>query len=737
MANNWKINETIDLKRGIDGIKVWPHALLVTGDENAHEWNVSVLDDGKPAVLNGQIRAYFVRSDGATVTATGNIDGNIAKITMPEACYAYEGDLQAVMQLIESDVSVTISALLLRVRQISTDVIVDPGSEIPSLDDLLAQIEKLKQTMKDANSAIAGANSAKDAANEAASSANNAASAANKAKADADEATKNANDATTAANDAKDAANTAATNANTATDKANAATSNANSATENANEAAAAISNMTTSAHQVESDGIPTATVSMEDGHINIDFGIVKGDNGENGIDGKDGITPKLGVGTVNTGDPGTMAKVDISGSNENPELNFTIPRGQKGDQGKPYTIKGSAYQSLDALQNAIKNPEVGDQYNVGVDAPYNVYRWTGTAWEDQGKLQGPAGKDGAPGGTGPAGPQGVAGVSIGAITVTTDNTTSPNPTCVVTPGGIADGKQSFTLAFKGLKGATGAAGAQGPAGSQGATGPAGAAGPNTVSTSTTTNINGLIKGNGKTIQQATAGTDYTLPITYKTGEVATGDTWVDGKPIYRYVYSGVPTNPGGNEFVIDSNMNSSYVDKVISGVFVLQINSDPYFIVDSYGIGAAAPNWSVGALGVRGTKGLCVDIGVGFYGNGVHGLTVIVYFTKRTASDPPIAEGPSISLASIPNPAEAKADYIAMMAGIEIPDDAGTAAQSSPEGKDGPEFDGGETVHSKHYDDVNRYYAYDCWSVQMVQNAVGKWITKDECVKIIGEKYE
>ena len=38
MANNWKINETVDLQRGIDGIKVWPHALLVTGDENAHEW---------------------------------------------------------------------------------------------------------------------------------------------------------------------------------------------------------------------------------------------------------------------------------------------------------------------------------------------------------------------------------------------------------------------------------------------------------------------------------------------------------------------------------------------------------------------------------------------------------------------------------------------------------------------------------------------------------------------------
>lgn len=199
MANNWKINETVDLQRGIDGVKVWPHALLVTGDENAHEWNVTVMDNGKAASLGGTIRAYFVRSDGATVTATGSVAGNIATVTLPEACYAYEGDLSAVMQLLDGDVSVTLSALLLRVRQISTDVIVDPGSEIPSLDDLLAQIEKLKQATKDANAATSSANTAASEANTAAN---------------------RANGVIDAANDAADAANTAAENANKAAQNA-------------------------------------------------------------------------------------------------------------------------------------------------------------------------------------------------------------------------------------------------------------------------------------------------------------------------------------------------------------------------------------------------------------------------------------------------------------------------------------------------------------------------------------
>ena len=44
---------------------------------------------------------------------------------------------------------------------------------------------------------------------------------------------------------------------------------------------------------------------------------------------------------------------------------------------------------------------------------------------------------------------------------------------------------------------------------SAGARGPTGAAGPNTVTTSTTTNITGIIKGNGSVVSQAISGTDY------------------------------------------------------------------------------------------------------------------------------------------------------------------------------------------------------------------------------------
>jgi hypothetical protein len=69
-----------------------------------------------------------------------------------------------------------------------------------------------------------------------------------------------------------------------------------------------------------------------------------------------------------------------------------------------------------------------------------------------------------------------------------------------------------------GVKGDTGAAGAAGTAGADGAAGSPGAkgdqgdpgaAGPNTVSTTTDTNITGILKGDGAHVGAASAGTDY------------------------------------------------------------------------------------------------------------------------------------------------------------------------------------------------------------------------------------
>lgn len=68
--------------------------------------------------------------------------------------------------------------------------------------------------------------------------------------------------------------------------------------------------------------------------------------------------------------------------------------------------------------------------------------------------------------------------------------------------------------------------GSRGPEGPQGIRGEQGPAGPNEITTDTATTLNGLLKGNGSTVQAATAGTDYatveqakTFVVTFTWGE--------------------------------------------------------------------------------------------------------------------------------------------------------------------------------------------------------------------------
>lgn len=112
------------------------------------------------------------------------------------------------------------------------------------------------------------------------------------------------------------------------------------------------------------------------------------------------------------------------------------------------------------------------------------------------GSLDGATGPQGATGATGPTGTTGATGAGVTGATGPTGATGTQGAT------GTA-GTQGATGATgpAGTNGTDGATGATGPTGSQGATG---SAGPNNVTTSTSTNITGVITGNGSTIGSKT-----------------------------------------------------------------------------------------------------------------------------------------------------------------------------------------------------------------------------------------
>ena len=60
------------------------------------------------------------------------------------------------MRLTLGGKTVTLSVLTLMVRKVLTDAIIDPGNVIPSLEDLLAQIEAMETATAAANTAEQG-----------------------------------------------------------------------------------------------------------------------------------------------------------------------------------------------------------------------------------------------------------------------------------------------------------------------------------------------------------------------------------------------------------------------------------------------------------------------------------------------------------------------------------------------------------------------------------------------------
>lgn len=117
------------------------HGNLFSQDNAANTINVHVFNDGEPATLGGSISANVIRSDGATVAVSGAIDGNKAYIILPQACYAVPGVIKIIVKNTENTTVTTIAAVVANVYASSTDTVVDPGTIIPSVAALIAQIE--------------------------------------------------------------------------------------------------------------------------------------------------------------------------------------------------------------------------------------------------------------------------------------------------------------------------------------------------------------------------------------------------------------------------------------------------------------------------------------------------------------------------------------------------------------------------------------------------------------------
>ena len=137
-----------------EGLKRYPiGSLFAVGDDKADSFRLILADNGDTLDLTGcTVTGYFIRADQVTVRNTGNAVGSIAEVTLEKACYVAEGAFSFAVNIRSAEgISRTVAVFDGRTVQTQTDnIIVDEGTVVPDLDDLLAQIEAMEKATAEA-----------------------------------------------------------------------------------------------------------------------------------------------------------------------------------------------------------------------------------------------------------------------------------------------------------------------------------------------------------------------------------------------------------------------------------------------------------------------------------------------------------------------------------------------------------------------------------------------------------
>lgn len=141
----------IDLQSGSIHRSYMSHA-IGEADKNANRFGIRAFRDGVPENLGAAVcSGYFIRANGETVVISGGVvQGNVAYITLPQACYAIEGYFSLAIKLANVSDGITGTMRIVDgvVSNTTTDTVIDPGSVIPSIDDLLALIEEAEDVIQ-------------------------------------------------------------------------------------------------------------------------------------------------------------------------------------------------------------------------------------------------------------------------------------------------------------------------------------------------------------------------------------------------------------------------------------------------------------------------------------------------------------------------------------------------------------------------------------------------------------
>lgn len=160
----WNIARTIDLSEWKNSVE-YLGVLAYSTNVKAHKLTLTIMYGDKTESLDGySIRAYFLLGNpekpDTMVPVGGTCNGNVAEATFPAAAYS-NAQASVIVCAERTGEQIPLYAARYHVRAGSSETIVDPEQSVPTLAELLSEIDNMKTATQKANEA---AQAAKDTA---------------------------------------------------------------------------------------------------------------------------------------------------------------------------------------------------------------------------------------------------------------------------------------------------------------------------------------------------------------------------------------------------------------------------------------------------------------------------------------------------------------------------------------------------------------------------------------------
>ena len=126
--------------------------VIGTGDAAGNRYGIKLMRKNEPvSMIGAACVGFFIRPDGITLVINGEVTNGIAYVELPAAAYAIEGNFTLAIKVTGTGFAETMQIIDGTVVTTTTGVILDPASEIPSLEDLMAVISRAEEAVETIN----------------------------------------------------------------------------------------------------------------------------------------------------------------------------------------------------------------------------------------------------------------------------------------------------------------------------------------------------------------------------------------------------------------------------------------------------------------------------------------------------------------------------------------------------------------------------------------------------------